>query len=33
MGNENAYKIIREEKVGMVIKDPTYFTWLRMSTK
>ncbi|MCC6818558.1 MAG: hypothetical protein IT245_06695 [Bacteroidia bacterium] len=33
LGDENAYKIIREEKVGMVVKDPTYFTWIRMNMR
>ena len=33
MGNENAYKIIREETVGMVVKDPGYFTWVRLARK
>lgn len=33
LGNENAYKIIRDEKVGMVVKDPSYFTWIRPALK
>lgn len=33
LGNENAYKIIRDEKIGMVVKDPGYFTWIRPSLK
>lgn len=29
LGAEKAFKIIRDETVGMVIKDPSYFTWIR----
>ena len=29
LGTENAYKIIRDENIGMVVKDPGYMTWVR----
>jgi len=33
LGTENAYKIIREVEVGMVIKDPGYITWIRPAVR